>query len=124
MLNFLIVDDAIAFRRILYSLVQAQVHWRVAGEADNGLEAVALITHQSIDVVLMDINLPHMNGIEATRRIKQLAPRTRILMISGYDDEELRQQSLLVGADYYLRKEDVNADMLYQLVASLFPRIT
>jgi two-component system nitrate/nitrite response regulator NarL len=83
------------------------------------VEAVKLAFRLAPDVVFMDVTLPLMNGIEATRRIKMQG--TRVLVFSGYDDEEFRQESLLAGADYYLRKEDLDAEILKQLIARLFP---
>lgn len=100
-------------------LVQDQPGWSVIGEAGDGAEAVQLALRLAPDVVFMDITLPVMNGIEATRQIKQALQHTHVLVFSAYDDEEFRQESRLAGADYFIRKEDLDADMLKQLIASL-----
>lgn len=63
--------------------------------------------------------MPELNGIEATRRIKQLAPETHVLVFSSYDEEEFRRESLLAGADYFLRKEELDADKLSNVLAHL-----
>jgi DNA-binding NarL/FixJ family response regulator len=120
-ITFLIVDDSVSYRTLLRQLVQAQGNWSVVGEAADGVEAVKLALRFAPDVVLMDVTLPLMNGIEATRRIKHAAQKTHILVLSGYDEEEFRRESLLAGADYYLRKEDLDVELIKQLVAALFP---
>lgn len=120
-ITFLLVDDTVSYRAILRQFVQTQPHWSIIGEASDGVEAVQLASDHRPDVVFMDVMLPRMNGIEATRRIKQLLQHTRILVFSGYDEDEFRQESLIAGADYYLRKEDLDPEFLKQLIAQIFP---
>lgn len=69
----------------------------------------------------MDVTLPLMNGIEATRHIKQALQNTHILVLSGYNDEEFRQQSLLAGASYYLQKENLDVELIKQVITTFFP---
>ncbi|HEX6289025.1 MAG TPA: response regulator transcription factor [Herpetosiphonaceae bacterium] len=120
-ISFLIVDDTDSYRKLLRQLVQTQCNWAVVGEAADGIEAVRLALRLTPDFVFMDVTLPLLNGIEATRRIKQVLHNTHILVLSGYDDEEFRQQSLLAGASYYLRKEDLDVELIKQFIATLFP---
>jgi len=120
-LSFIIVDDNVAYRYILRQIVQTQPQWSIVVEASNGLEATRLVAQYAPDVVLMDVSMPLMNGIEATRQIKQTAPNTRVIIFSGYKDEELRRESLQAGADYYLLKEDLDTNSLTQLITMLFP---
>jgi DNA-binding NarL/FixJ family response regulator len=119
-LSFLLIDDVATYRDILRQIVQTQPHWFVVGEATNGSEAVQLVLEHAPHVVLMDIDMPVMNGIEATRRIKQLSPETRIILFSGHQDEEFRRESLQSGASFFLVKEDMDATTLPQLIAMLF----
>lgn len=120
-ITFLIVDDTDSFRKLLRQLVQSQCNWRVVGEAADGIEAVKLAIRLTPDIVFMDITLPLMNGIEATRHIKQALQNTHILVLSGYDDEEFRQQSLLAGASFYLQKENLDVELIKQVVTTFFP---
>lgn len=120
-ITFLIVDDTDSYRTLLRRLVQSQYNWRVVGEAADGIEAVQLAIRLTPDIVFMDVTLPLMNGIEATRYIKQALQNTHILVLSGYNDEEFRQQSLLAGASYYLQKENLDAELIKQLVTTFFP---
>jgi DNA-binding NarL/FixJ family response regulator len=119
--TFLLVDDTAFYRHILRQLVQSQPGWSVMAEADDGLKGIQLAATLVPDVVLMDVSMPIMNGIEATHRIKQRLPRIRIIVFSGHPDEEFRRESLLAGADYYLLKEDLDANTMVQLIATLFP---
>jgi DNA-binding NarL/FixJ family response regulator len=77
----------------------------VIGEVSDGLEAVKMSKELEPDVVLMDIAMPGMNGLEATRRIRQEAPKTRILMLSMYTNEEYLKEALRAGAAGYLLKD-------------------
>jgi DNA-binding NarL/FixJ family response regulator len=120
-LTFLLADDTISYRRILQQIVQSQPDWSIIGQANNGREAVHLATQYFPDMVLIDVDMPLMNGIEATRRIKAAIPATHVLVFSGHSDQELREESLRAGADYYLLKEDLNVAVLVQLVITLFP---
>jgi DNA-binding NarL/FixJ family response regulator len=120
-ITFLLVDDTDSYRAILRQFVQTQPHWSIIGEASDGVEAVQLAISLIPDVVFMDVMLPRMNGIEATRRIKQQLQSTRIVVFSGHDEDEFRRESLIAGADYYLRKEDLDPGFLKQLIVQIFP---
>lgn len=120
-LAFLLADDSASYRHTLRQLIQSRPHWSVVAEAGDGAETVRLAAECAPDVVLMDIHMPVMNGIEATRRIKGAAPRTRVIAFSGYPDEEFHRASLQAGADHFLRKEDLSAESLARLIAALFP---
>lgn len=109
--------EGLAARR----LIEAQPGWFVVAEAGDGAAAVRLAAERAPDVALIDAVMPVMDGIEATRRIKTAAPRTRVIVLSGYPDEEFHRASLRAGADYYLRKEDLNTESLTHLIATLFP---
>lgn len=120
-LTFLLVDDSVSYRKILRSIVDSQPAWVVVAEAGDGLAATHLVADLMPDVVLMDANMPIMNGFEAIKEIKQIARSTRIFLFCGHRDEEFRRASFSAGGDYYLEKEDVNQQTLMQLVGMFFP---
>lgn len=123
--TFLLVDDTSDYRQILRRIILSQPHWQIIGEADDGLQALELVTLLRPQIVCMDINIPYLSGIEATRRIKQLAPTTRVLIITGYDDEEFERESLAAGAECLLRKEDIDTQSLSQHIRpALHPSIS
>jgi YesN/AraC family two-component response regulator len=120
-LTFLLADDAISYRQILQQIIHIQPHWSIVGQASNGAEAVQLATQHLPDVALVDVDMPLMSGIEATRLIKNVSPATRVIVFSGHPDQEFHDESLRAGADYYLLKEDLNDSTLIQLVTALYP---
>lgn len=104
-IRVLIVDDQALFRRGLHVVLGTEEHIDVVGEADNGEEAVALAERLAPDVVLMDVRMPRLGGIDAARRIRELAPSTRILMLTVSDEEEDLYEAIKAGANGYLLKE-------------------
>ena len=104
-LTVLICDDSPRFRSFVKSLL-ARVPWiEVAGEAVEGRHAVEKALELRPDVVLMDIEMPRLNGIEATRRIKKAGISSKVLILSLHQDIELVKYSQEAGADGYLPKE-------------------
>jgi DNA-binding NarL/FixJ family response regulator len=110
--RILIVDDHLVVRRGLRAILEAQPGWTVLGEAENGLEAVEMAEALHPDVVIMDIAMPMMNGIEATRRIKAASPRTAVLVFTMVDSEELVRDVLAAGARGYLLKSDADRQIV------------
>lgn len=104
-IRVLIVDDQALFRRGLHVVLGTEEHIDVVGEADDGEEAVALAERLAPDVVLMDVRMPRLGGIDAARRIRELAPSTRILMLTVSDEEEDLYEAIKAGANGYLLKE-------------------
>ena len=102
-IRILIADDHPVFRFGLRALLEAESCTQVAGEAKTGQEAVELAASLDPDVVLMDINMPHLNGIEATRRIVARQPETAVLIITMFDDERMFA-AMRAGARGYLLK--------------------
>ncbi|MCX7840394.1 MAG: response regulator transcription factor, partial [Anaerolineae bacterium] len=97
-LRVLVVDDHALFREGLVSLLNAQPDIQVVGEANDGLEALVLARTLRPDVVLMDINMPGTDGIEATRLIKRELPDTYVLILTVRDDDEKLFQAIKSGA--------------------------
>ncbi|MHB1487273.1 MAG: response regulator [Acidimicrobiales bacterium] len=101
----LIADDQPLFRRGLYVVLGTEDDIEVVGEAEDGLEAIAKSEELAPDVVLMDVRMPKVSGIEATRRIRTASPSTRVLMLTVSDDEDDLFEAVKAGASGYLLKE-------------------
>ncbi|MDI3341242.1 MAG: response regulator transcription factor [Sphaerobacter sp.] len=114
-ISLLLVDDHALFREGLASLLSYQPDLTVVGEAASGEEAVERARELVPDVVLMDIDLPGIDGIEATRQIKRQLPEVRVVMLTVYDDEERLFESIKAGAQGYLIKNIRSAELLDQL---------
>ena len=108
----LVVDDQAPFRAIARTVVELTPGFAVVGEAETGEDAVRLAAALSPTVVLMDINLPGINGIEATRRIVAAAPTTRVVLLSTYRESDLPADALASGARRYVHKEDLEPGIL------------
>jgi DNA-binding NarL/FixJ family response regulator len=104
-IRVLIADDQALFRRGLYVVLGTEDYIEVVGEAANGEEAVALAAEMVPDVVLMDVRMPRMNGIEAARLIRADNPGTKIVMLTVSDDEDDLYEAVKAGANGYLLKE-------------------
>lgn len=108
----LIVDDQAPFRRAARAVVGATPGFEVVGEAESGEEAVDLAADLGPGLVLMDINLPGINGIEATRRITSARPETVTVLLSTYREEDLPAGAADCGATAYVHKEDFGPAVL------------
>src|SRR5579871_3001802 len=110
--RILLADDHNIIRDGMRLLLERQSDFSVVGEASDGREAVRLAEDQQADVVVMDIAMPNMNGIEATRRITERHPRTAVVILSMHYDESYVIRSLKAGARGYLLKDAVKADLI------------
>jgi two-component system invasion response regulator UvrY len=115
--DVLIVDDQAPFRSAARTLVRLVSGWRVVGEATSGEEAVALAAETRPRIVLMDINLPGIDGFEATRRIVAADPGARVLLMSTYAAADLPQAPDGCGAAGYVRKDDLTPAALRAALA-------
>ena len=111
-IRILLVDDHAVLREGLARLLGEQVDMHVIGQATNGLEAVQLADQLAPDVILMDISMPKLNGIEATRRIHSQHPRTRIIGLSMFEEPEQARAMRDAGAANYLTKSGASADLI------------
>jgi DNA-binding NarL/FixJ family response regulator len=111
-LRILVVDDHDLVRRGVRSLLESQNGWSVCGEATNGRDAVAQIGRLRPDVVVMDLSLPELNGLEATRQILKEAPGTEVLVLTMHQSEELARDVLQSGARGYLLKSDCDKHLI------------
>lgn len=105
-IKILLVDDHTVLREGMRKLLENDKDFEVVGEASDGEEAVEIVSKLKPDVVLMDIVMPTLNGIEATKRIKQTSPATSVLILTAYDDTAYILGLLEAGACGYLLKHD------------------
>lgn len=110
--RILIVDDCEAWRRMVITLLSSYTDWQVIYEAIDGSEAVQKAKELQPDVILLDIGLPKLNGIEAARQICAIAPRPKILFLSAILYSDVMQQALCAGAQGYILKSDAAHDLL------------
>jgi two-component system invasion response regulator UvrY len=115
LVGVLIVDDQPPFRAVARTLVSLLKGWRVVGEVATGEDAIAAASAVRPQVVLMDINLPGISGIEATRKIVEFAPLIQVLLLSTYAAADLPADALSCGAVGYVRKEDLSPQVLRDL---------
>jgi len=108
----LVVDDQAPFRVAARAVVRATAGFEVVGEAKSGEEAVEAASEVSPDLVLMDINMEGIGGIEATRRITEQHPEVRVVLLSTYDAEDLPDDARHCGAAAYVHKEEFGPDVL------------
>lgn len=111
-IRLLLADDHAVVRSGLRMLLQAQPDMVIIGEAETGREAVQRAVELAPDVVLMDIEMPGMNGIEATRQIKAAYPDVRVLILTAYDDDPYVFALLRAGADGYVLKNTDPDDLV------------
>lgn len=104
-IRIMLVDDQVLLREGLKTIINLQDDMEVALEASNGLEAIELVKSEKIDVILMDIRMPELNGIEATIKIKESFSDISILVLTTFNEEDLIVDALAGGADGYLLKD-------------------
>jgi DNA-binding NarL/FixJ family response regulator len=110
-IRLLLVDDQLIIRQGLRSLLDAKLDLEVVGEAENGQEAIAQVAALHPDVVLMDVRMPIMDGVAATRLISQQFCATKILVLTTFDDDEYVFQAMRSGAKGYLLKDTHSNDL-------------
>lgn len=103
-ISVIIADDQTLFREGIKDLLEDEKNVQIVGEAADGREALRLVKKLRPNVILLDIKLPHMDGIEATRQIHKECPNTNVLILSGYEDEAHVMEAIQAGANGYLSK--------------------
>ncbi|SDH19253.1 two component transcriptional regulator, LuxR family [Alteribacillus persepolensis] len=129
-IKLLLIDDHQLFREGVKRILDMEANFEVVAEGDDGDEAVSLVEQYDPDVVLMDINMPGTNGVEATRHLIEAFPEIKVLILSIHDDESYVTHVLKTGAAGYLLKE-MDADALIEAVkvvghggAYIHPKVT
>ncbi len=117
-LRIVIADDHELVRKGLRSVLDAQTGWTICGEAANGREAVELARQMKPDVMVMDVTMPELNGLEATRQILKDRPKTEVLILTVHESEQLVGEVLAAGARGYILKGDT-ARLLVAAIESI-----
>ena len=110
--RILIADDHEIVRQGIRSLFDLQTDWEICGEAVDGLDAIEKSKHLKPDVILLDVSMPHLNGLDAARVIRKEVPQTKILMVSQHDAAYMSQRALEVGARGYVAKSELSRRLL------------
>jgi len=110
--SVLVVEDFEPFRRFICSTLRERPELRIVGEASDGLQAVQKAQELKPDLILLDIGLPRLNGIEAASRILRLVPGAKVLFVNHSNDVDVVTAALSDGARGYVRKENAKTDLL------------
>jgi DNA-binding NarL/FixJ family response regulator len=111
-LRILIVDDHDLLRRGVRTLLESHAGWEICGEATTGREAVAKAEELKPDIVILDISMPDLNGVEAARRIRKASPNTEILVLSVHYSDQLIREIVYTGVRGYVVKSDSDRDLI------------
>lgn len=114
----LLADDHQMMRRGLRAVIETMEGWQVCGEVSNGRDAVAMVEKLQPEIAVLDMTMPELNGLEATRQIRKLSPATEVLIFTGHETEELVHQVFEAGARSYILKTD-GKDQLEAALRSL-----
>ena len=115
----LIVDDHAAVRRGVQSILSASPEWEFCGEADNGQDAVRLAETLRPEIIIMDVSMPVLNGLEATRIIHDTLPKTKVLLLTLHSSTELMRSAFRAGARGYVLKSDAEQELVRALYVVL-----
>jgi DNA-binding NarL/FixJ family response regulator len=118
-IRVLVVEDFEPWRRFISSTLQKQPELEISGQISDGLEAVRQAQELQPDLILLDIGLPTINGIEAARRIREVSPASKILFVSETRSPEIAEEALNTGAGGYVLKSDAASDLLPAIKAVL-----
>lgn len=110
--RILIVDDHELVRRGLRSILATRPEWEICGEAADGSDAIEKARELKPDVVLLDITMPHMNGLDAARIIRRDLPRAKVIILSQYEGSDMRARAFEAGAQGYISKSDASSQLL------------
>ena len=117
--NVLVADDVFDWRVQIRSMVRRRPEWRVICEACDGLQAAEKAAELRPDIVLLDIGMPVLNGIEAAKRIRQTSPTSKIIFVTQDNDEDVRMAALASGAEEYVVKANAATELLPAIDAAL-----
>ncbi len=116
-IRILLVDDRPIVRHGLKTLLRVYPEWEIVDEAEDGLEAVEKAERMKPDVVILDVSMPIMNGLEACRLIRKSAPQSEILIVTQHDSPQMLQEAMGAGARGFVVKSNVVRDLRTAVVA-------
>jgi two-component system response regulator NreC len=111
----LIVDDHAFIRRGVQTILHPYPEWEFCGEAENGKDAIRLADELKPEIIIMDVSMPGLNGIEATRAIRKLQPEVKIVLLTLHESAELLRSAFRAGARGYLLKTDAEQELVKAL---------
>jgi DNA-binding NarL/FixJ family response regulator len=112
----LIVDDHAFVRRGVQTILESQPDWELCAQATNGKEAIRMVEQFRPDVVLMDVTMPEMDGIQATRIVRSTNPRIKIILLTLHESTEVLRSGFRAGANGYLLKADAEEELIRALL--------
>jgi len=111
-IRILVADDHELVRRGIRALLEIEPGWRVCAEAANGRDAVEMATATRPDVAILDISMPELNGVEATRQIRRAVPQCQILILTMHESEQVLREALVAGARGFVLKSDAGRNLV------------
>lgn len=120
-IRILIVDDHEIFRRGLRSLLESRADWEVCGEATDGQDAVEKAKQVQPDVIVLDITMPRLNGLDATALLRNEVPTAKIVILSQHQPALMKQVALNAGAGAYVTKSEVSRELMAAIDGLLAP---
>lgn len=118
--RILLVDDFAPWRDQLRSLLNTRREWSIIGEASNGVEAIEKATQVQPDIILLDVGMPSLNGIEAAKIIRHRCPNSKILFVTQDGDVDIRNAAIQAGASGYVLKANVGKELLDAITNALY----
>ena len=118
-IRVLVVEDSEPWRRFISTTLQKQPELEISGRASDGLEAVQQVKELQPDLILLDIGLPTLNGIEVARRIREVSPASKVLFVTETRSPEIAEEALNTGASGYVVKSDAGRELLPAIKAVL-----
>jgi len=110
--RILLVDDHPVVRQGLKTLLEGRSEWEIVGEASDGIEALEKVSSLQPDVIVLDVTMPRMNGIEACRLIQQRTPGREVLFVTQHDSPQMLREALAAGARGYVVKSNLARDLV------------
>jgi len=111
-LRILLADDHSLVRRGVRSLLGIHAEWQICGEASDGRETLEKVSELNPDILILDLNMPELNGLEVTRRVRKMWPQVEVLVLTVQDSEQVMRQVLEAGARGYMLKSDAGKELV------------